>query len=273
MDAVRQDQEREKHEKLLGWISSSDFPAQQSDLIRSRQDGTGQWFLDTPEFVRWLHGSKETLFCPGIPGAGKTVIAAITIDYLLQEVRSNTIGVGYVYCSYKAQLNQSELLAAILKQLAQARPTITEPIEGLYKKHVDRGTRPSSEEILRVLQSVLSTYSSAYIVVDALDECPDQDGTRHQFLAKIRDLQSKTDLRLMATSRFIPDIFCEFSAPLTLEIRASGEDVKRFVAGQIHRLPKCIQRDDTLRRTVQDEVTQAADGMLAFPSTYCSSFS
>ena len=46
-----------------------------------------------------------------------------------------------------------------------------------------------------------------------------------------------------------------------LEVRASKEDVKRFVAGQIPRLPKCIRRDDELILTVQSKIVEAVDGM------------
>lgn len=264
---IRQNQDRAWdrawHNKLMGWISPTDFPAQQSDLIARRQEGTGQWFLDAHEFAKWLHGSNKTLFCPGIPGAGKTMMTAIAIDHILKIVWSGAVGVAYVYCNYKAQVDQNAagLLAAILKQLVQARPSIAEPVEILYMQHADRGTKPSLEEIFEALQSVIGSYSSVYLAVDALDECPDRDGTRRQFLAKLQDLQSGTDLRLFATSRFIPDIVDEFNAALTLEIRASDGDVKRFVAGQTYRLPKCIQRDDTLQDMMQERVVQAVDGM------------
>ena len=46
-----------------------------------------------------------------------------------------------------------------------------------------------------------------------------------------------------------------------LEIRASASDVKRFVAGQIYRLPRYVQRDDKLQKAVQDEISVAVDGM------------
>ena len=64
----------------------------------------------------------------------------------------------------------------------------------------------------------------------------------------------------MFTSRFIPDIVNKFSTALTLEIRASEEDVRRNVSGQILHLPKCIQRDAALQRIV-DKVIEAVDGM------------
>lgn len=261
--SLQDDQHHARHNKLMEWISSTDFPTQQSDFIRRRQEGTGQWFLDAPEVGQWLRRPKETLFCPGIPGAGKTMTAAITIDHLLKAVRGDAAGVAYVYCNYKTRSDQdaAALLAALIRQLVQAQPSIAEPVERLHEEHSKEGTKPSLEEIFRVLQSVLANYSSVYIVVDALDECPEQDGTRCQFLAKLRELQSTTDLRLMVTSRFIPDVVNAFSAALTLEVRASKEDVKRYVAGQIPHLPKCIQRDAMLQIMVQDKITQAVDSM------------
>jgi hypothetical protein len=255
---------------ILKWISSIDFPAQQSDIINQRQKETGHWFLDAPEFNNWIHGSKQTLFCPGMPGAGKTMMAAMAIDHLSRTILNDTNGVAYIYCSYKMRVVQSTtiLLAAILRQLVQAQRSIPEPVLRLHEHHSRRGTRPSLEEIFSTLQSILRNYSSVYLVVDALDECLDKDCTHSQLLARVRDLQKEANLDLMVTSRFIPEIEEEieekFKQATRLEVRASDEDVKRFVMGQIYRLPKCIRRDDELQSLVQDRIVEAADGMLVY---------
>lgn len=263
---MRQDQDHAKHNKLMAWISPIDFSAQQSDIIGYRQEGTGQWFLDDPAFAKWLGQPKETLFCPGIPGAGKTMIAAIAINHLLTAVQRSTIGIAYIYCNYKqGEQDAVGLLGAILKQLVQTRPSIVEPVEQLHKQHIDKGTKPSADEIFGALQSVLAKLSTTYVVVDALDECPNGNGTRHQFLTQLRALQAEADVRLMFTSRFDLKIENEFKEALTLEVRASDEDVRRFVAGQIYRLPRCIQRDDALQDMVQEKITKAVDGMQVFP--------
>src|SRR5947207_3898983 len=91
--AIRDAQSLQRHYTIMEWLSPIDFPAQQHDIITQRQEGTGQWFIDTPEFKRWLHGYDKTLFCPGIPGAGKTMMAAITIDHLLGIRGCSDIGV------------------------------------------------------------------------------------------------------------------------------------------------------------------------------------
>ncbi|KAL6171520.1 hypothetical protein ACJQWK_02534 [Exserohilum turcicum] len=263
VDEIRQDQDATKHRRILEWISPTDYPAQQSDIIKRRQEGTGQWFLDAPQVATWLSEPRAILFCPGIPGAGKTMVAAIAIDSLLKSVQSSSHGVAYVYCNYKAQEEQdtSRMLAAILKQLVQARPSLVEPVERLHEKHAGRGTRPSPDEVFSALRDVLAHYSTIHIVIDALDECRDSDGTWRQFLAKLRDLQAGRDVRLMATSRLIPEIVDWFNEGLKLEVQASEEDVKRFVAGQIYRLPKCIQRDPALQEVVQEKIVEAVDGM------------
>jgi predicted ATPase with chaperone activity len=102
----------------------------QHDVISRRQEGTGIWFAESPKFLSWIHGSNQTLFCPGIPGAGKTMIAAIAIDYLWKHVQNKDIGVAYIYYNYKTQADQTatKLAAVILKQLIQERPSIAEPV-------------------------------------------------------------------------------------------------------------------------------------------------
>jgi hypothetical protein len=261
VDTIQQDQDRQRHHVIMDWLSSADFPAQQSDFIARRQEETGLWFLNSYEFTEWVNGAYQTLFCPGIPGAGKTMMAAIAVDYLHNTVQTHDVGVAYLYCNYKSYADQtsSSLLAAMLKQLVQDRPSIAKPLSSLYDHHKIRKTRLSLEETLSALQSVLANYSRVYVVLDALDEC--LHDARQELLSKLRNLQSKTALRLMATSRFIPDIVEEFSGTPKLEVRADDADVKRYVVGQTKRLPRCIQRDDNLQELVQNKVVAAVDGM------------
>ena len=68
-------------------------------------------------------------------------------------------------------------------------------------------------------------------------------------------------MRLLFISRFIPEITQKFQSNPILEVRASEEDVRRFVAGQMPRLPNCIRRDGELKLTVEDKVVEAVDGM------------
>lgn len=211
--------------------------------------------------VRWLNEAKTTLFCPGIPGAGKTMVAAIAVDQLLNSAQNGVYGVAYVYYNYKSEADQDavSILAAILKQLVQSRPSALGPVEQLHQNHAGRGTKPSLDDIYSTLGDVLAQYPYVYVVIDALDEC--QSETRRQLLPKLYDLQKRADVRLMATSRIVPHVEDDFKQSLRLEVRSSKEDIKCYVAGQIHRMPACIQRNAALQEMVHEKIVEAVDGM------------
>jgi hypothetical protein len=252
-------QKLQQHNIMMQWLSPVDFSAQQNDIISRRQEGTGQWLLDSPEFKEWLQGSEKTLFCPGIPGAGKTMMAAIAIDHL-SRLAQKDVGLAYLFCNYKTQLDQNlpSLLIALLKQLVRSRPDIAAPVTLLYDHHSKQQSRPSRDELFTALSTVCSNYTTVYIVVDALDECMDQDGVQTKLVKRLRELQTMTEVRLLFTSRFIPDIIEEFRSDPILEVRASKVDVTRFITGQWSRLPKY---DEQLKRTIQDRIVDTVEGM------------
>ena len=253
----------QQHQAVMQWLSQTDFAARQHDIISRKVEGTGQSFLDSAEFKAWRQGLALTLFCPGIPGAGKTLMAAITIDYLCKRAENEDIGVAYIFCTYKEQLGQTSvtLLAVILKQLLQSRPDIAGPITKMYDIHQKHQSRPSNSEILSALQLVCSAYSFTYIILDALDECTDQNGTRGRLIDNLRELQKRANVRLMFTSRFNPEIEEKFTSDCKLEVRASNHDIRQYVASQLPYFPKCIQRCNDLMQDVQDKIAIASDGM------------
>ena len=85
--------DHQKDRRLLDWLSPLNFPAQQSEFFNRRQEGSGQWLLEHDHFKKWVATSKDTLFCPGPPGAGKTILASIVVDHLWHTVRDHHIGV------------------------------------------------------------------------------------------------------------------------------------------------------------------------------------
>ena len=110
----------------------------QSDIFRKRQRGTGEWFLKSPPFIEWLEGKKKTLFCPGIPGTGKTMIAAIAVNHLKTSFADDKTGRAFLYCIYKRQDNQEvdDLLASLLGQLAVCQSMVPKSIHQLYDKQI-----------------------------------------------------------------------------------------------------------------------------------------
>ncbi|KAF2965989.1 hypothetical protein GQX73_g7572 [Xylaria multiplex] len=107
---------------ILDWITPIDYTAQQGDFINRRQLGTGKWLLDSVQFQAWTTTHSQTLFCPGIPGAGKTILTSIVVDNLHTRFGNNPdVGIAHIYCNFRLGDDQKPeaLLASVLKQLAQ----------------------------------------------------------------------------------------------------------------------------------------------------------
>ncbi|GFF66045.1 conserved hypothetical protein [Aspergillus lentulus] len=197
----------------------------------------------------------------GIPGAGKTILTVMVIDDLnTRFLDDQSIGIAYIYFNFRRQNEQKveDLLASLLKQLSQEQPALPDSVGTLYKKHKDKGTRPSLDEIPEALRSVAAKYSRAYIVIDALDEC-EVYGRRTKFLAEIFDLQAKCGVNIFATSRFIPQITERFKCSMTLEIRACDEDVREYLKDRILQSESAILVP--VSEEIQSGIINAVDGM------------
>ncbi|KAF2179748.1 hypothetical protein K469DRAFT_673892 [Zopfia rhizophila CBS 207.26] len=133
----------------------------------------------------------------------------------------------------------------------------------MYNRHSKQRSRPSLDGIFGVLQSVCSNYAVVDIVVDALDQCADKDGRRNQLIDKLRELQARTDVRLLSTSRFIPEISQKFFSYLTLEVRASEKDVRRYVVGPVDSL-----LDKKTKQKVLSTLGKLSKGSATLDETY-----
>jgi Cdc6-like AAA superfamily ATPase len=264
VDRLNKCQGDQERRTIIEWLTTIEYATQQSDFTARRQEGTGQWLLDSNEFQGWLNQTNQTLFCPGIPGAGKTMITSIVVDHLCIKFRNDTtVAIAYLYCNFQRQQEQkpTDLLASILKQLIQRQPSVPEKVMSLYKHHYDERTRPSFDEISKVLHSIVYNYSKTFIIIDALDECQVSDGGRRMLLSEIFNLQAKTGASFFATSRFIPEIAKEFEGNISLEIRASDDDVQRYLDAEMSRLRPFASRNSTLREEIKSEIVKAVDGM------------
>ncbi|RYP43974.1 hypothetical protein DL768_009519 [Monosporascus sp. mg162] len=250
--------------EILDWITAIDYGPQHSDYLKRRQPGTGQWFLQSAEYNTWLAASKRTLFCPGLPGAGKTILSCTVVDDLRKRFHDDaTVGIAYVYCNFRRHDEQKaeDLLSSLLKQLSQERPSLPETVKALYDNHLQKKTRPSLGEISGSLQLVAAMYSRVFIVIDALDECQEVEDCRKRFLSEIFGLQAKSAANVFATSRFIPEIVDRFKDSALLEIRADAKDMEKYLESHMGPLPSFVRNDRLLQDDIKARISEAVGGI------------
>ena len=254
---------REENRVILDWLTTIEYAPQQGDFRTRRQPETGQWLLDSPQFRTWLEAENQTLFCPGIPGAGKTIAVSIVVDDLTRRFgEDKNVGIAYIYCSFRRKNEQKaeHMLMSLLKQLADGQRYLPQSVVSLYESH-EKKSRPSIDEISKALQAVVALHSRVFIIMDALDECQTSGGCRTKFLKEIFAIQATGGANIFATSRFLPEVTEMFVGSISLEIRASADDVRRYLSGHISQLPSFVQRSPDLQEEIKTEIIKAVDGM------------
>ncbi|KAH7031050.1 uncharacterized protein B0I36DRAFT_349186 [Microdochium trichocladiopsis] len=257
-------QDQQVYREVLDWITPIDYAAQQSDFINRRLAGTGQWLLDSSEYQNWIASAKESLFCPGIPGAGKTILASVVVNDLLERFPPDgSTAICYIYCNFRRTEEQKldDLLGSLLRQLAQGQVPFPRSVMDLYERHKDRRTRPSIEEIRTTLHSVTASCSRVFVVVDALDECDVSNSCRRTFVTDLLRLQTQSRVNLLATSRFIPEITEMFSQGTNKEIRATVDDIDCYLKGCMLSLPRFVSTNIDLQEKIKEKIINSADGI------------
>ncbi|KAK4694078.1 hypothetical protein P7C71_g3442, partial [Lecanoromycetidae sp. Uapishka_2] len=259
--------------EITKWLSPLSFSEKQRDVYAIAQPGTGQWFLQSQICKEWHAGKHGVLWCQGIAGSGKTVLASIVMENLRQAYKqSPEVGIACVYCEYKQQGLQSpeNLLASIWMQLDEAREVIAKDVEDLYAKCARRRTKATIDDVMFLLQSELQRYRVVIIIIDGLDECPEDGGIRATFAAKLRSLMTATSAtkartQLMITSRTGNDVFDKVAE---IEVRATDEDIRRVVQqrianglSMINEINVSLNGNEALKLEIVDAIVNKAQNM------------
>lgn len=258
-----------RRQRIISWLSPLDFWQKQDNVFSDAHPGTGQWFLKSKSFTRWLDGDTENLWCYGAPGSGKTVIASIAVNDLRQRFSENEeVGVAAVYCEWKRQdmLSPANLLASIWSQLVSNQP-LTEDVHRLYDNHTKLRTMAKPQEVVSILKREVERFSSVYIIVDALDELAEGEGCASIFIEALSRLAPALlrKVRILATSRAEQSLLPKADV---IQITATQDDIKRFVKSKIlegistsHSLSDRARNDKALAKSLVSAISKQASGL------------
>lgn len=185
------------------------------------------------------------------------------VHHLQQKFESKKdIGVAALYCSYKDESRSSvvDLVAGAWRQLALYSTTVSQSVKLTYKTHLDRDTNLSIAEAAHALQSEVERFSRVFIVVDALDECPEEKLTRATLIRTLVKLRPKASL--MFTSRPLRTIQNTLQATdpsfLQLEVKATSADIAIYAKSRIvleSRLERQVAQDPALEERIVETVS------------------
>lgn len=249
--------------KILGSLATIAY-RDRKDRNPERIMGTCRWFTQHQKFQEWQKSENGgILWVTAYPGCGKSVLLKHLVDTVL-VAPSSAVCYFFFKDDFEDQKSVVGALRCLLHQIFLQRPDLfTEPI--IRKFEQDEQMPASASNMWDLLRDVARsvTAGSIIIVIDALDECL-QDDRRvlMERLVQLHEDTSMTRLKILISSRLYVDISQGFhkvgfeihlSAENDLELDQISAEIDLVVSHRLQHAPALVE----LRPEQRDVVYQA----------------
>jgi len=227
------------------WPSGIDYESQKNQNS-TRVPDTCLWTLQNPKYLEWRdNDAKMLLWISADPGCGNSVLARCIIDEDLPSAFQNDSSKRVLYYFFKdtslEQRSASRAISTILHQLFVSRPQL---IRYALPKYNERAAALSTtfSELWSIFTAAATDPIAGDIicVLDALDECNDQEQSRlieylGDFCLRQRNSSSASRLKFLFTSRLYFAIRREFDKVLEASnnIELAGNDESASIKKEI----------------------------------------
>ena len=259
-----------KRTSILQWLDQGDVSGAFRQALKKRTSGTGLWLLQTPTFQRWMPISNESgndsrlIWIYGLPGAGKTVLSSVVIQYL-QSLRvpdkKEDCKVAYFYSSSlpKSHRTAVNICAGALSQLLGQVEEIPGPLHEGYRiaNHHGRPKICEADDVFSMFNRVTAVLPAVFLIIDSLDECTDITS----IVSWLEDaVQSVHSLHVACFSRDISAIRKSLERRPTIRIDSASikDDIDTYLTSAIDTLPSI---DNSFKSLILSTLSEKAEGM------------
>ena len=181
----------------------------------------------------------------------------------------------YFYFDFKdtAKQDSHALLSSLLVQLSDQSDIFCGFLFSLYSAHKQGSEQPNDDSLSQCLKNMLKATKKVpiYLIVDALDECPNDSGIpspRQRALKLVKELVGLhyPNLRLCVTSRPEFDIRTVLRPLATQQISLHDEDgqkqdINDYITSVVYSDEMMKRWRDSDKTMVIEKLTAKADGM------------
>jgi hypothetical protein len=195
-------------------------------------------------------------------------------DIMTQREAGSAIA-AYFYCDFRDEDKQNcrKLILSIISQLCAQSDLCCNALSRIYSTHDNGARNPSDETLTKCLTEMVSLPLQApiYIILDALDECPNNSGMptpREEVLDLVKNLVSLRlpNLHICVTSR--PEIDIQTTLEPLTSLRVSlhvqsgqKKDIVDYVKSMVYSDTKMRRWREEDRKLIIETLSERADGM------------
>jgi len=199
------------------------------------------------------------------------------IQDIIPMQKAGLASLAFFYCDFREDQKKElrGLLSSLLVQLCHQSDSYYDILFKFYSEHAEGSRHPSDEELARCLTDLLKLpgHAPVYVIVDALDECPNTNTSavrspRAKVLDLIKELSKPQfpNLRICVTSRPETDIKDVLDTLTSRSVSLHDEggqkrDIEDYIKSVIYAHPKNRRWKAEHKRLVIDILTEKADAM------------
>ncbi|KAJ5162768.1 uncharacterized protein N7500_004598 [Penicillium coprophilum] len=224
--------------KIRKWLQPTAYDLERSEYSRHRLShlaGTGKWLTSTTTYQRWYQGEENgILWVKGIPGSGKSVLAASIINQLRKD------GIPVIFFFFRQIIDANHQPMAALRDWLCQVLDYSPPLQVKLKEYMENRRDLASlspSDLWRDLKLALVAFPRVYCVTDALDE---MDLGNDEFLHSLVRLGHwrPSNVKVLITSRpvsIVENTLRSFSIPqIRLEESLVDLDIASYVQYKLH---------------------------------------
>ena len=202
--------------------------------------------------------------------------ASSSIIHQVERVRETGLALmAYFYFDFRDSKKQEAtgLLTSLVTQLSAKSDAFHKILFSLYSDYDAGSLRPGDDALLSCLETMLKTEGQpiVYIIIDALDECPDDFGVNSprewvlELMNKLVELHLP-NVRICATSRPEADIGAALGSSASHTVSLHGEvgqknDITHYVRTVVYSKREMRRWKGEDKELVIRTLSQKADGM------------
>ncbi|KAL6411649.1 Ankyrin-3 [Ilyonectria robusta] len=251
---------------IRDWLQPTDYLAESGEFRRhllSQAPGTGLWICETEEYRQW-HDSPDhgSLWIKGVPGAGKSVMAASIIQHL-RMTEDCPVLFFFFRNIVAANFSPRALIQDWLAQLLPYSVKLQFALQPLLETSL---AETSANDLIQLFLDGVLCVPKVYCVGDALDEMTTDN---RSFLDKLNGLATyrPRSLKLLMTSRpkqYLQSALRDSSiVHISLQQRLVDADIISFLN---HRFDRALKSDNQqkLKQDIIKMVARRSEGLFLY---------